>query len=97
MNISKAFEAYGARPIEPTAKSSKKQAPEKTAASVPKEQVELSDESKTFQMIREAIDNTSDVRIPLVQEISQKIKYNGYPFETKLYKTLEKMIETKIL
>ena len=97
MNINQALSAYGARPIDAAVKSSKKEAPEKTAATVPREQVEISEESQSFQKTMEAIENTPDVRIALVEEISQKIKHNGYPFETKLYKALEKMIETKIV
>ncbi len=97
MNISKALSAYGVKSFESTAKSSKKQAPEKTATPVPREQVELSEASQTFQKIQEAIDNSPEVRIPIVEEIKQKIKYNGYPIETKLYKALEKMIDTKVV
>ena len=97
MNISRALSAYGAKPFESTAKTSKKQAPEKTEAPVPKEQVELSDESQTFQKVREAIQGSPDIRIPLVEEMKQKIKLNGYPFETRLYKALEKMIDSKVV
>jgi hypothetical protein len=96
MNISQALSAYGAK-FESTAKSSKKQAPEKAAATVPREQVELSETSQTMQKIRDAINATPDVRIPLVEEIQQKIKYNGYPIETKMYKALEKMFDTKLI
>ena len=98
MNISRALSAYGARPIEPVVKNnSKKEAPAKAAATVPHEQVELSDDAKTFQKVMEAVDATPEVRIPLAEEIRQKIKLNGYPFETKMYKALEKMIDTKVL
>jgi anti-sigma28 factor (negative regulator of flagellin synthesis) len=98
MNISRALSAYGARPIETAVKnSSKKEAPAKAAATVPHEQVELSDEAKSFQKVMEAVDATPEVRIPLVEEIRQKIKLNGYPFETKMYKALEKMIDTKVV
>jgi anti-sigma28 factor (negative regulator of flagellin synthesis) len=98
MNISRALSAYGARPIETAVKNnSKKEAPAKAAATVPQEQVELSDDAKSFQKVMEAVDATPEVRIPLVEEIRQKIKLNGYPFETKLYKALEKMIDTKVV
>lgn len=98
MNISRALSAYGARPIETAVKNnSKKEAPAKAAATVPHEQVELSDDAKSFQKVMEAVDATPEVRIPMVEEIRQKIKLNGYPFETKLYKALEKMIDTKVV
>lgn len=97
MNISRALSAYGAKPFESAAKTSKKQAPEKTAAPVPHEQVELSDASQTFRKVQEAVDANPDVRIPIVEEIKQKIKLNGYPIETRMYKALEKMIDNKIV
>ncbi|NLD94350.1 MAG: flagellar biosynthesis anti-sigma factor FlgM [Fibrobacter sp.] len=98
MNISRALSAYGARPIDAAVKNnSKKEAPAKAAATVPHEQVVLSSEAQSFRKVMEAVDATPEVRIPLVEEISQKIKLNGYPFETKLYKALEKMIEAKIV
>jgi anti-sigma28 factor (negative regulator of flagellin synthesis) len=97
MNISKALSAYGATPFESTGKTSKKQAPEKTAALVPKEQVEFSDESQSIQKLREAVDSSPEIRIQLVEDLKEKIKLNGYPIETKLYKALEKMIDTNVV
>lgn len=98
MNISRALSAYGAKPIEAAVKNnSKKEAPAKAAATVPHEQVELSNGAQSFQKVKEAVDATPEVRIQMVEEIRQKIKLNGYPFETRLYKALEKMIDTRVL
>jgi len=95
MQVKSAIAAYGAKPYEPVAKSGKKAAPEKSAA-VPKEQVEISDTSLNMQKLREVIDSTPDVRIPLVEEIQEKIKYNSYPIESNFYKALEKIIYNKL-
>jgi hypothetical protein len=90
MLIKSVSAAYGAKPYEPVAKSGKKATPEKSVA-VPKEQVELSDTSLNLQKLGEIIDSTPEVRIPLVEEIQKKIKYNSYPIESNFYKALEKM------
>ncbi|MCX7727483.1 MAG: flagellar biosynthesis anti-sigma factor FlgM [Chitinispirillaceae bacterium] len=62
-----------------------------------KEQVEITELSKSMQKIMEAIDILPDVRIQIVEEIKTKIKYNGYPIESSLYKSLEKLISNKIV
>jgi hypothetical protein len=96
MQIKSAISAYGAKPYEPVAKSGKKAAPEKSAA-VRSEQVEFSDLSQNLNKLKEIVENTPDVRVPMVEEIATKIKYNGYPLETAFYKAIEKMIEKKII
>lgn len=96
MNIQSVAAAYGAKPYEPAAKSGKKAAPEKSAA-VQSEQVELSDTSLNLQKLHDTVAAASDVRLPIVEEIKNKIKYNGYPLESNLYKAMEKMIDMKVI
>ncbi|MBN1575169.1 MAG: hypothetical protein JW913_01355 [Chitinispirillaceae bacterium] len=88
--------AYGAKPLEPVAKSDKKAAPKQTAAAQ-KEQVEFSDASISMQKLKEIIDTTPEVRIKVVEEIRMKIKYNGYPIESNIYKAMENLIANKIV
>ena len=38
-----------------------------------------------------------DIRLQVVEEIKQKIKYNGYPIESNLYKAVEKLIADRVL
>ncbi|NLP03456.1 MAG: flagellar biosynthesis anti-sigma factor FlgM [Fibrobacter sp.] len=97
MNIQSVVSAYGAKPYEPSAKSGKKAAPENTTAVLEKEQVEFSDTSLNLQKMRNLIDDIPDVRIAKVEEIKLKIKYNGYPMETNLYKAVKHMVEQRIL
>lgn len=96
MNISRISSAYGAKPYQNSLKSSRKEAPDKSAA-VPKEQVELSDTSKTVQLISDATSELPEVRLELVEQIKTKIKYNGYPLESNLYKAIENLVENKII
>jgi anti-sigma28 factor (negative regulator of flagellin synthesis) len=97
MDIKRIASAYGAQAYESTAKNSKKQAPDKSAATVPKEQVEFSETSQSMSKLIDAVNAEPDIRIPMVEEIRQKIKLNGYPIETKIYKALEKMMAENIV
>jgi len=96
MDIRQVAAAYGAKTIEPVAKGNKIAAPEKTAAAQT-EQVEFSDASLSMQKLKDIIDQTPDVRLKVVEEIKTKIKYNGYPIESNLYKAIEGMVSDKIL
>ena len=96
MDIKSISNAYGAKPYQPSSKSGKKEAPEKSAA-VPKEQVEFSDISHNLQTINDTIDAFPDVRLEVVEEIRNKIKYNGYPLESNLYKAIETLVSDKII
>jgi flagellar biosynthesis anti-sigma factor FlgM len=96
MNIDRIYSAYGAKPYQNSSKSSRKEAPEKSAA-VPKEQVELSDTSKTIQSISDTISELPEVRLEMVEQIKTKIKYNGYPLESNLYKAIEKLVDDKLI
>ncbi|MBN1603099.1 MAG: flagellar biosynthesis anti-sigma factor FlgM [Chitinispirillaceae bacterium] len=96
MDISRISSAYGAKPYQNSIKSSRKEAPDKSAA-VPKEQVELSDTSKTVQLISDTTSELPEVRLELVEQIKSKIKYNGYPLESNLYKAIENLVEKRII
>lgn len=81
--------AYGAQVTAPTAKGNGKTSTSTgTTASNAKEQLQLSDTSVLLQSFHEVIDALPDVRIPLVQQLQQKIKDDGYPIETNIYKAL---------
>jgi anti-sigma28 factor (negative regulator of flagellin synthesis) len=96
MDIRPIAAAYGAKPFESVGKTDKKAAPEKTAAAHT-EQVEFSDASLSMQKLKEIITEIPDVRIKVVEEIKTKIKHNGYPLETNLYKAMENMVSNKVL
>jgi anti-sigma28 factor (negative regulator of flagellin synthesis) len=96
MNIERINAAYGAKPYQSSSKSNRKEAPEKSAA-VPKEQVELSDLSKNIRTVTDAISDLPDIRIEIVEQIKTKIKYNGYPIESNMYKAIEKMVNDKVI
>ena len=101
MDIRSVGAAYGAKPLEPSAQKSRKAAPEKTAAAQT-EQVELSSASVKLQSIsmdklNAIIDATPDVRLKVVEEIRWKIKHNGYPLESNIYKAIENMATDKII
>jgi flagellar biosynthesis anti-sigma factor FlgM len=94
-NISAA--AYGVQAFEPSQKGeAKKSAPPKSPA-VKQEQVELSDASISLKKVKDAVDALPDVRIAKVEEIKQRIKYNGYPIETSMYKAVEKLVANQIV
>ena len=96
MNIQSVAAAYGAQYFQPVAKSNKTAAPVQTAA-VSNEQVEISDKSSDYQTVREAVNALPDIRIPLVENLKNKIKMDGYPFETNIYKALSKIVDYKIV
>ncbi|NLL12859.1 MAG: flagellar biosynthesis anti-sigma factor FlgM [Fibrobacter sp.] len=96
MQIKSVSAAYGAKPLESTAKSGRKAAPGKMAA-VPSEQVEFSEASQNLQKLTEVVNSIPEVRIELVEEIKTKIKHNGYPLESNLYKAVEKLIKEQII
>lgn len=96
MQVKSIIAAYGAKPLESTAKSGRKAAPEKMAA-VPSEQVEFSEASQSLQKLKDVFNSIPEVRIKLVEEIKTKIKHNGYPMESNMYKALEKLLKEKII
>ena len=96
MNIQSVAAAYGAQYFQPVAKSHKVTAPAQPAA-VSNEQVEISGESENYQTVREAVNALPDSRIPLVEDLKNKIKMDGYPLETNIYKALEKLTSNSIV
>jgi anti-sigma28 factor (negative regulator of flagellin synthesis) len=96
MNIERINSAYGAKPYQSSSKSGRKEAPEKSAA-VPKEQVEFSDVSQNIRAVTDTISDLPEVRLELVEQIKTKIKYNGYPIESSLYKAIEKLVDDKVI
>lgn len=93
-NVSAAYKASGAEFYKIGRKNS---TPKKVDSKDHGEQVELTEVAKSMQKVMEAIDVLPDVRIQVVEEIKTKIKYNGYPIESSLYKSLEKLIANKIV
>jgi flagellar biosynthesis anti-sigma factor FlgM len=90
--------AYGVQSYKPafTKGAGKDAAPPKSSA-VSGEQVELSDASANLKKLRDIVESTPDVRLKVVEEIKLKIKYNGYPIESNLYKAVEKLIADKVV
>ncbi len=91
MDIRSVSQAYGAQSFGMTAKSGKKVAPEKAAA-VRSVNVEISESSLTIQKLENEVKAKPDIRIRMVEEIRHKIKHNGYPLETNIYKAVENIV-----
>ena len=96
MDIRSVSSAYGAQSFGNTARSGKKVAPEKTVA-VQGENVKFSDTSLSLKRLQDTIKAKPEIRIQLVEEIKFKIKHNGYPLETNLYKAVEKLVDKNFL
>ncbi|MBN2037621.1 MAG: flagellar biosynthesis anti-sigma factor FlgM [Chitinispirillaceae bacterium] len=90
--------AYGVQSYKPAvAKDAGKDAAPPKSSAVSSEQVELSDASVNLKKLRDIVESTPDVRLKVVEEIKLKIKYNGYPIESNLYKAVEKLIDNKVV
>ena len=88
--------AYGVQSYKPAAvKSAGKEPTPPKPSAAPSEQVELSDASVNLKKLRDIVDVTPEIRIAVVEEIRQKIKFNGYPIESNAYKAIEKLIADK--
>ena len=101
MDIQRIGAAYGTRQFDSVAKNDKRAAPQKKPAAQ-SEQVEISDESVKLQRLsmeklNEIIEKTPDVRLKVVEDIQLKIKYNGYPIESNIYKAIEKLVDNHII
>jgi len=101
MDIQRIGAAYGTRQFDSVVKNDKRAAPEKKTAAQ-SEQVEISDESVKLQRLsmeklNEIIDKTPDVRLKVVEEIKTRIKYNGYPIESNIYKAIKNLVENNII
>jgi anti-sigma28 factor (negative regulator of flagellin synthesis) len=89
--VSSAYQAYETAPV-----NAKKEAKAKSPTAG-KERVELSDSSVNLQKVKEAIDKAPEIRIPIVEEIKERIKNNDYPIETSADNALDKMLKYGIL
>jgi len=97
MNIQSVSQAYGAQLYSPVAKSGKKTAAPEQSAAAQNEQVEISEESLSLQKVKDKLAEVPEIRIELVEQIKTKIKLNGYPIESNLYKAVEKMVDHSVL
>lgn len=101
MDIRPVTAAYRTKQFDSVAKNDKRAAPEKKTVAQ-NEQVEISDESVKLQRLsmeklNEIIDKTPDVRLKIVEDIKTKIKYNGYPIESNIYKAIENLVTNHII
>jgi anti-sigma28 factor (negative regulator of flagellin synthesis) len=90
--ISDAYQVASYGRIEP---KTKKTGPEKKPEST-KESVELSPSSLNLQKVKEAVQKAPEIRIPIVEEIMQRIKNNDYPISLHAEEALDKMIHKGI-
>ena len=67
------------------------------AVASPTERVEISSASHDMRTVRAALSDLPEVRLPIVQEIRDRIERNDYPFETAIGKALNKMIDEGVL
>jgi hypothetical protein len=84
-----AYEAYQPKVAQPKFDSNN--------VTLPKENVELSDNSKYMKQIHDAILVMPEIRIPIVEEIKARIKNNDYPIENHFNKALEKLKNQNLL
>ncbi|MDG5815636.1 flagellar biosynthesis anti-sigma factor FlgM [Chitinispirillales bacterium ANBcel5] len=89
MDIRSLSNAYGAYSKESLIKKS-----EKVTSDIPskkvEERVEFSDTSLNLRKIKDVVDASPEVRIKMVEEIQEKIRYNSYPIESNFYKAMQK-------
>ena len=96
MNITNISAAYfEANAFEPAVKKEKQLKGLNNTART--EQVELSQTSLEMQKVRDEIKTKPEVRIPIVEEIRERIKNNDYPIENHFNDALEVMTKNKIL
>jgi len=96
MNIRSIKAVYGPKAFDPAPKTKKKGPAEKNSTASG-ERVAFSDTSQNLNKLHEIVDSIPEVRIKMVEDIQTKIKYNGYPLESNLYKALERLINNKIV
>jgi hypothetical protein len=54
--------------------------------------VELSAAALNMKKAQDEFDSSPEVRIRVVEELKQKIHYNGYPYKSDFYKSVEKLL-----
>lgn len=64
---------------------------------LPKENLELSDNSVNLKKIHDAIIAMPEIRIPIVEKIKERIKNNDYPIENHFNKALQRLKDQNIL
>jgi anti-sigma28 factor (negative regulator of flagellin synthesis) len=89
--------AYGTNGYDPTAKTTAKKSAAPAATAQEGSSVQLSDTAVSIAKLRNAINSMQDVRIPMVDQIKQKIQEDGYPIESALYKAMTKMVTAGIV
>lgn len=96
MNIRTVSSIYGAKAFEPSPKNGKKPDSVKSTT-MSQEIVAFSDTSLTMQKLKDAVAAAPDIRIPIVEEIKEKIKNNNYPIDRNSDTILERMIKNRII
>ena len=90
MEIKQVSSIYQAMAYEASASQTKKQTSSNTTADT--ESVELSENSQNLQKVKEAVNETPEIRIPIVEEIKKRIKNNDYPIDTHTDNAIDNMI-----
>lgn len=95
MNIQSVSASYRAHQLASAQKNRTK--PDVPRPDLPKEKVEISDESVSFRAVREKVDRTPDIRADKVGEAKKKVFYFGYPLDSDLVNAIEKLLERRII
>ena len=96
MEIYRVAETYQAIAYGRSAAKANKIEPEKTPEAE-KESVELSPSSLNLQKVKEAVEAAPEIRIPIVEEIMERIKNNDYPISRHTEDAIDKMLKAGIL
>jgi anti-sigma28 factor (negative regulator of flagellin synthesis) len=96
MDIKTVSTAYGAKLYEAGVKSDRKSEQPKATRKF-MEVVAFSDTSLNMKKIKDAVASAPEIRIPLVEEIKQKIANNTYPIDMTAESALDRMLKLGIL
>lgn len=58
---------------------------------------QIDNNSQIEKKIHNKIELQPEIRLPLVEYLKHKIKYNGYPIETAAYKAVEKIVKSDFM
>jgi hypothetical protein len=97
MEIQRIADAYQVAAYGRAAGKAKNAEPPADAKEPVKENVELSSSSINLQKVKEKVQETPDIRIPLVEEIMERIKNNDYPISLRAEEALENMLKKGIV
>ncbi len=91
-----AFQPATFGPVNTDPVSGQQQAPPppQPEAQFPADKVQVSATASGMQKQQKEIDAKPEVRIQLVEAINKKIKFNGYPFKSDFYKSVERLLKT---